>query len=40
MQPCILLYSLSLYQLHESSKSALGMHHLEYVVIFAVATIV
>jgi hypothetical protein len=40
MQTCILLYTVSLYQLNESSKGALGMHHLEYLVIFAIATII
>lgn len=40
MQPCILLHSLHLYQFNESGKRALGVHHLEDYIVFAVATVV
>lgn len=40
MQSGLLLHARRLHQLNKSSKCALRVHHLKYIIVFAIATIV
>jgi hypothetical protein len=40
MHGCLFLHALRLYQLDQSSKGALGVHHVKDIIVFAIAPIV